>query len=231
LRRAILAIVKARTFCLVLAIAALSGCGSSTGSTMTTPSLTAKITSVSPSGTAIVNATIVAMTGDVTPSTPNATFDWQFGDGATASGQTVSHLYTQEGSPTITLRVSSGGSSATITQAIQVKSITGCWQETTKSSDRAQPDTNSLIQTGANISGTYISTPSDPAVPRLVLPLTGSVISPKVLSYTGTDSKPNDDRGYTVTANDALTQLSGTQIRLTGQTFVTLVPAAANVCQ
>jgi len=231
LRHAILAIVNARTFCLVLATAVLCGCGSSTGTPAPTATLTAKITSVSPSGTAIVNATIVAMTGDVTPSTPNATFDWQFGDGATAIGQTVSHLYTQEGSPTITLRVSSGSSSATTTQPIQVRSITGCWQETTKSSDRAQPDTNSLVQTGANITGTYISTPSDPAVPRLVMPIAGSVISPKVLAYSGTDGKPNDDRGYNVTANDALTQLSGTQIRLTGQTFVTLVPAAANVCQ
>jgi hypothetical protein len=143
----------------------------------------------------------------------------------------VSHLYVQEGSPTITMRVSSGSSSATTTQAIQVKSITGCWQETTKASDRAQPDTNSLVQNGANITGTYISTPSDPAVPRLVLPIAGSVISPKVLSYSATDGSPNNARGYNVTANDTLTQLSGTQVRITGQTFVTLVPAAANVCQ
>jgi hypothetical protein len=67
--------VTARAFLLLFALAALSGCGSTTGTTPTPTNLTAKISSISPSGTAIVNATIVAMTGDVTPSTPGATFD------------------------------------------------------------------------------------------------------------------------------------------------------------
>ncbi len=52
---------------------------------------------------------------------PNANYRWDFGDGATGVGPSVSHTYTQSGTFNIKLTVTDrGGNASTLTQTIQV---------------------------------------------------------------------------------------------------------------
>src|SRR5262245_26058471 len=129
--------MKRPPVCLIAIVLAVSAaCGSAAPSTSTAPSITASIASVTPTDTPLLAATSITFTGGVSPASGGETYSWQFGDGGTASGQTVSHVFTQEGSLTTTLTVTSGGAVATTTRITTVKSVTGCWQETTKAADR-----------------------------------------------------------------------------------------------
>lgn len=58
------------------------------------------------------------------PARPDAalSYSWDFGDGATASGVSVSHTYATTGAYTITLRVQGSNGSATVRKPIQVES-------------------------------------------------------------------------------------------------------------
>jgi len=50
-----------------------------------------------------------------------STYEWDFGDGSTATGPTVSHTFTEPGNATVTLAVTdSGGKSDTVTRTVRV---------------------------------------------------------------------------------------------------------------
>jgi len=79
---------------------------------------------------AVINAPATGTAGrpftwDGSGSTPGGGqivgYDWDFGDGSTASGATVSHTYAQAGSYTATLTVTdSRGRTAKATQAVTI---------------------------------------------------------------------------------------------------------------
>jgi PKD repeat protein len=82
------------------------------------------------------------------PSGGSLTYDWQFGDGQTASGQTVTHVFGSEGTFNAILTVrSSRGTSTTVNQSVTSRSITGSWVD-------GDPDFElELIQNGPNFGG------------------------------------------------------------------------------
>lgn len=57
----------------------------------------------------------------------NTTFQWSFGDGSSASGQRVAHVYDQLGIFSVSLEVSSGEDSASLNQDVRVRSLVGTW--------------------------------------------------------------------------------------------------------
>src|SRR5262249_11392758 len=86
-----------------VALAAKGG-GSESGSGSSQP-VTASITSVSPTGTALVSATVVAFSASVGGAT---SVSWDFGDGTSGSGASVTHVYDKEGTFQVVLRASGG---------------------------------------------------------------------------------------------------------------------------
>jgi subtilisin family serine protease len=49
-----------------------------------------------------------------------ATYDWTFGDGAAGTGKTATHTYAAAGSPSVTLKVTDGGQTSSVTQSVTV---------------------------------------------------------------------------------------------------------------
>lgn len=64
--------------------------------------------------------TAVSFTGNVTSGGPIVSWNWNFGDGTTGSGQTVSHTYTTPGAKTVTLTAANSGNSAVVSKSITV---------------------------------------------------------------------------------------------------------------
>ena len=57
---------------------------------------------------------------------PVASYNWDFGDGRTAAGKTVSHAYNEAGTDVVTLRLTAGlGRTASTTQSINVGAASG----------------------------------------------------------------------------------------------------------
>lgn len=66
---------------------------------------------------------VVHFTGGAVNGTPPYTYAWDFGDGATATGQSPAHTYTAAGSYTVSLTVTDGtGSTSTHTMAVNAAS-------------------------------------------------------------------------------------------------------------
>ena len=103
---------------------ALASCHES--STSASPSLSL---SVSPDGQALVGVTQVAFTATVSdPSGGSLDVNWDFGDGQTASGPSVVHLYAREGVFAVGVTVTSGhGGSAAAGTTVTVGDLTGRW--------------------------------------------------------------------------------------------------------
>lgn len=97
------------------------GCGSSTSPTLPPPTLT-----VTPSGAAIVGVT--AVTFQATSPAADTTYSWSFGDGTSASGTTVTHVYTREGSLSAVLTAAKGSATGSTSAAVTVRSVTGTWR-------------------------------------------------------------------------------------------------------
>lgn len=78
---------------------------------------------------AINQGDLVEFDGSPTASTlivPSGSYQWNFGDGTTASGPSVEHAFEKGGTYTVTLTVTDrGGNQATLSQPVQVLSATG----------------------------------------------------------------------------------------------------------
>ena len=72
----------------------------------------------SPSNPTILSP--VTFSGSATGGTQPYTCSWDFGEGATATGQSASHLYLLPGTYTVTLTVTANGQTATTSQTITV---------------------------------------------------------------------------------------------------------------
>jgi PKD repeat protein len=103
---------------------ALAGCHES--STSPAPSLSL---AVSPDGQALVGVTEVAFTATVSDSSGGSiNVSWDFGDGQTASGPSVVHVYAREGVFAVGVTVTSGhGGSAAAGTTVTVGDLNGNW--------------------------------------------------------------------------------------------------------
>lgn len=138
----------------VLAVAAalaLGACGGgSSGSSPATPSNSPPSGNFSASpNPALLAATVVSLSASATdPEGDAITYSWDFGDGATASGQNVTHVFTREGTLSVVLTMrDSKGAQTTASNSVTVRSLTGHWVD---SDPRYQVD---LVQTGSTFTG------------------------------------------------------------------------------
>lgn len=90
---------------------------------------------VSPAGPALVGATNLTFTASASdPDGDALTFNWSFGEGQRASGQTVMHVYNVQGTHTVEVNVSdgnrtAGGGSTSATTSIIARVLGGCWRD------------------------------------------------------------------------------------------------------
>src|SRR5262249_8437785 len=126
-----------------------------------------KVEEVSASPPIALQAMPVQFSARLSSATATGTYRWDFGDGATASGATPSHIYSATAVYTVNLSVETSAGTITGQTLLTIKSMTGRWSCFLCST----PIVNfyNLVQTGNTISGTY----NNPAVG--FVPVTGSV--------------------------------------------------------
>lgn len=114
---------------------------------------TAGTISVSPDVTGLASATNFRFraTGASDPEGESLIYSWSFGDGSTASGENASHVFALAGTFTVTLTVSDGRSSNTITEQVTVRDLTGRW----RASSGLGVEFLDLRQDARDILGTY----------------------------------------------------------------------------
>lgn len=106
------------------------------------------------------------------------TFSWNFGDGNTAIGQNVSHVFAREGTLTVTLTVSDGrGGSGTSTATVTARSLNGVWRSADCCADGSRNDFSDFqcVQSGGSIDCQRVSSTGNPNSERWV----GSLASPR----------------------------------------------------
>ena len=87
------------------------------------------------------------------------TYSWDFGDGASATGQTATHLYTTSGTFTVkaTARDAKGSSDGQTT--VTVRNLSGTWSATTVGSVFGDiTETYTLSQSGTSVAGSVSAT-------------------------------------------------------------------------
>ena len=98
---------------------------------------------------ALVNVTRLSFTAQATdPNGDALTYEWNFGDGTTATGQTAQKIYDRPGAFAVTLKVTdSKGASTSATASVAAKAINGFWN------DESQGYGIEVHQDGTNFSG------------------------------------------------------------------------------
>jgi hypothetical protein len=87
--------------------------------------------SFAPAGTALLYATVVTFTARATDAEGDTlTYQWSFGDGITGTGATTTHVFVKAGSSVVTLAVSDGLKTTSVSQTVVVGDLTGTWQPT-----------------------------------------------------------------------------------------------------
>jgi hypothetical protein len=126
------------------AAAVSGGGGTQNGSPVVGP------VSASPSGPALVAATAVVLSVSATdPDGDTLAYNWNFGDGGSASGQTVTHVFNSQGTFTVQVTVADGnGGSAISSTTVTARTLSGCWIDVSPSFKFT------LTQNGAQVTGT-----------------------------------------------------------------------------
>ena len=111
-----------------IAVARGGGGNGGNGTSSSTPTIvTAAVIVVSPpSGTGIRAVTNYSFAGSA-PNVTSGTFEWDFGDGVTGSGQTTAHVYGADGTFRVTLKITSGSQQLTGSATVVVGDLTGTW--------------------------------------------------------------------------------------------------------
>jgi hypothetical protein len=138
-----------RRYAIVLCLALAAACGGN--STAPTP---IAVVSASPSGVVLVSATRVTFTGSTTDGLQGAlTYSWSFGDGVGATGQTVTHVFSEEGTFTARLTVTdTRGGSAIGAVVVQARGLSGHWTPL----QNGVPGVDAIIaQSGPAVAGQY----------------------------------------------------------------------------
>lgn len=116
----------------------------------------------------VTEVTFTASTGGLT------SYEWDFGDGSNASGQTVRKTYAQAGSYQVALRVTdTRGATASSSSSLVVKSLDALWD------DDAQQYGVKLTQTGRSLRGRTVF-----RVRNLTGATTGNVDSEMRITYS-----------------------------------------------
>jgi hypothetical protein len=88
----------------------------------------ARIDDVRPAGTPIVDLTRVTLAASAQdPDGEPLRFQWAFGDGETAEGPQVTHVFRQAGVLTVTVTVRDGLTSTSASTAVTVRDLNGAW--------------------------------------------------------------------------------------------------------
>jgi hypothetical protein len=139
-----------------------AGCGSASGPTASGPSsgFSAGTIVIEPAGA--IAGTAVTLTSRLAtdPTGLPLSFAWDFGDGATATGEATTHVYATAGDFFPTVTVSNGeGSAARVSVTIPVRSLTAEWSgDMNRVPGGLTPGGHgrvSITQNGLVLSGTY----------------------------------------------------------------------------
>ena len=166
----------------------------------------ATITTLSPEGQALVGATRVTFAASASdPDGDVLTYTWSFGDGGTAVGQSVTHVYDTEGTFTATLTVADrAGAAATVAagRRVTARTLTGIWLEEGEPSEIYDLTQERGTVTGRRITNGYFG------------PLRGSVADVRFVTFAA-DFVSNDIGGgfcpvtFTGDADSALNEIAG----------------------
>ena len=139
-----------------------------------------------PEGAAIAGATQVVFTATVSaPSGGALTVSWDLGDGQTASGASVVHVYATDGVFPVAVTASDGdGGVTTVGSSITVGSLSGRWL-LSEGGERFYERGFDVTQTASELSGRPFSVPDQGCLGDLH----GRVVSPRTLrfAFTGCD--------------------------------------------
>lgn len=165
-----------------LAVAAIA-CGLAGG-----PSPIIRIVTTPP-GVPIVGVTRMTFTTESSglPAGP-LDYSWTFGDGSTARGAVVSHLFTQEGAFDVIVKASGDGKDIQTSVRMPVRSLNGIWQRLDGLGPAGFPFTFRLVQRG-NVLSSDINSPSlCPVFREEFRPpfgtIRGTVEDPRIIRWT-----------------------------------------------
>lgn len=185
-----------------LIIAGGAGAAATVGALAAGGNHTPTVTLVSPlQGAAISDVTQVNFSAVGTdPDNDRLSFNWTFGDGGTASGTSVSHVFAGEGTFKVAVTVSDpDGASATATTTAQARTISGVYH----------PDNDKLLDYELHQMGTTVTGLIDPCCIRF--PFEGSLTSPRLISiaYVFIDEGRSCSESINGSFDTALTRITG----------------------
>jgi hypothetical protein len=121
-------------------------------------------------GLAAITSISFTAVGASDPDDDSLTYNWDFGDGATATGQTASHTYSSADTYLVTVTVSDGEEQATASDTAVIRSLSGVWSGPW---GVFGPVMMRLTQSQTTVTGTYIDPegpgpPAGPSVPPVM---------------------------------------------------------------
>ncbi len=167
--------------------AALTGIG--VGVYLATKNDPPKVSGVTASPlTALQEATSVEFAATASdPDGDSLSYTWNFADGSTGTGASVSHVFPSAGTYTVSVEVSDGKDKVTGTTSVTVKSMGGGWTGAIQSGGVSLPISMNLSQNGSGVGGTYAANyPGYGAVSGTVA---GNVRAPANVTLTVSASK------------------------------------------
>lgn len=193
--------------------AAATGGGNGAGASGTSVTPAADIPGgiqVAPSGTLLASATAASFS---TQSREPGTYEWSFGDGVTAAGTQVSHIYSAPGAfvAALTIRDSRGNAVASARTTVTAGLLSGNWTLVTGAAGNPACYAT-LTQAGSSLSGIYCASDPSETIPR------GRVSDPRHVALTVhfpcTGAGQPGDAEYEGDADPTLNQIA---LRLTSR--------------
>ena len=164
-----------------LYVAAAGGAAAAAGVAVSSrnhaPSAGSVAASPTGAGVAAVTSFSFAAQGGTDPDGDSLTFTWNFGDGGSATGANVTHVFQGAGTFNVGLTVSDGKAEAkSADMPITVRNVNGTWVSNVSGTIR----TWTFTQSGTSVSGTYSSNAA-PGTPGTV---SGTITSQRTFSGT-----------------------------------------------
>src|SRR5262245_6567203 len=183
---------------IVGAVALLGGSSSDAGAANSQP--VAGSIAVAPAGQALAGVTNFSFTaqGASDPENQPLTYSWNFGDGASGTGSSATHVYATGGTFGVSLTVSDGSQSSNATTTVQVGDLNASWVSriwepwfTEGVSRRVR-----LTQSGTQLTGTYRCN----LAPASTGTVTGTVSAPNIVTFeTHLKDGKGQDLGFSFT--------------------------------